>query len=68
VITKFDPQRCTKGTKDHTVPQICTKPYSTIPVPNHTLYSREDPRPLITASSAIIIVVHSAELVPCTNT
>jgi hypothetical protein len=49
----------TKGTKDHTVPQSCTKPYPTIPFPNHTLYSREDPRPLVTANSAITIVVHS---------
>jgi hypothetical protein len=34
------------------------KPYPTIPFPNHTLYSREDPRPLVTTSSAIMIVVH----------
>jgi hypothetical protein len=52
----------TKGTKDHTVPQNCTKPYSTIPFPNHTLYYREDARPLVTASSAIMIVVHSAKV------
>jgi hypothetical protein len=62
VITKFDPQRVTKGTKDHIVPQSCTKPYPTIPFPNHTIYYREDPRPLVTASSAIMIVVHSAEV------
>jgi hypothetical protein len=61
--TKFDPQRVTKGTKDHTVPQSCTKPYPTIiPFPNHTLYSREDPRLLVPASSAIMIVVHSADV------
>jgi hypothetical protein len=59
VITKFDPQRVTK---DDTVPQSYTKPYPTIPFSNHTLYSREDPRPLVTASSAIMIVVHSIEV------
>jgi hypothetical protein len=47
----------TMGTKDHTVPQSYTKPYPTIPFPNYTLYSREDQRPLVTASSAIMIVV-----------
>jgi hypothetical protein len=30
------------------------------PFPNHTLYSREDPRPIITTRSAIMMVVHSA--------
>jgi hypothetical protein len=62
VITKFDSQRVTKGTKDHTVPQSYTEPYPTIPFPNHTLYSREDPRSLVTASSTIMIVAHSAEV------
>jgi hypothetical protein len=62
LITKFDPQRLTKGTKDHTVPQSCTKPYPTITFPNHTLYSREDLRPLVTTSSTIMIVVHSTEV------
>jgi hypothetical protein len=57
-----DAQRVTKGTKDHTVPQSCTKPYPTIQLPNHTLYSREDFRPLVTTSSAIMIVLHSAEI------
>jgi hypothetical protein len=52
----------TKGTKDHTVPQSYTEPYPIVPFPNHTLYSREDPRPLVTASSAIMIVVHSVEI------
>jgi hypothetical protein len=52
----------TKGTKDHTVSQSYTEPYPTIPLPNHTLYSREDPRPLVTVSLAIMIVVHSAEV------
>jgi hypothetical protein len=68
VITKFDPQRVTKGTKDHTVPQSYTDPYPTIPFLNHTLHSREDPRLLITTSLAIMIVVHSTEvstLYPC---
>jgi hypothetical protein len=62
VITKFDPQRCTKSTKDHTVPQSYTEPYPTMPFPNHTLYSREDLRLLVTTSSAIMIVVHSVEV------
>jgi hypothetical protein len=62
VIIKFDPQRVTKGTKDHTIPQSCTKPYPTIPFPNHTLYSREDPRPLVTTSLVIMIVIHSIEV------
>jgi hypothetical protein len=48
----------TKGTKDHMVPQSYTKPDPPIPFPNHTLYSREDPTPLVTASSTIMIVVH----------
>jgi hypothetical protein len=56
-VTKF-----TKGTKHYTVPQSYTEPYLTIPFPNHTLYFRENPRPLVTASSAITIVVHSAEV------
>jgi hypothetical protein len=60
MITKA--QRVTKGTNDHTVPQSCTKPYPTIPFLNHTLYSREDPRLLVTTSSAIMIVVYSAEV------
>jgi hypothetical protein len=34
-------------------------------IPNHTNYSREDPRPLITVSSAIMIVVHFAKIAPC---
>jgi hypothetical protein len=55
-------QRVTKGTNDHTVPQSYTKPYPTIPFPKHTLYSREDPRPLVTASSVIMIVIHSIEI------
>jgi hypothetical protein len=65
-----DAQRVTKGTKGpkvHTVPQSYTKPYPTIPFPNHTLYSREDPRPLVTISSAIMIVVHFAKVAPCTH-
>jgi hypothetical protein len=57
-----DAQRVTKGTKDHTIPQSYTKPYPTIPLPNHTLYSREDPRPLVITSSTIMTVVHSAEV------
>jgi hypothetical protein len=60
-------QRVTKDTKDHTVPQSCTKPYPAIPFSNHTLYSREDPRLLVTTSSAIMIVVHFAKVMPCTH-
>jgi hypothetical protein len=52
----------TKGTNDHTVPQSYTEPYPTIPFPNHTLYSMEDNRPLVSARSAIMIVVHSAKV------
>jgi hypothetical protein len=52
----------TKGTKDHTIPQSYTEPYTTIPFPNSTIYSREDPRPLVTTSSAIMIVVHSTDV------
>jgi hypothetical protein len=44
------------------IPQSYTKPYPTIPFPNHTLYSWEDPRPLVTTSSAIMIVVHFAKV------
>jgi hypothetical protein len=60
-------QRVTKSTKDHTVPQSYTKPYPTIPFPNHTLYSREDTRPLITASSSTMIVVYFAKVASCTH-
>jgi hypothetical protein len=55
-------QMVTRGTKDHTVTQSYTEPYPTIQFPNHTLYSREDPRPLVTASSTIMIVVHSTDV------
>jgi hypothetical protein len=58
----------TKGTKDHTVPQSYTEPYPTIPFPNHTLYSREDPKLHVITSSSIMIVVHSTEvssIYPC---
>jgi hypothetical protein len=52
---------------DHTAPHSSTqlhhKPH---PKPFHsqfhTLYSREDPRPLVTASSTIMIVVHFTKL------
>jgi hypothetical protein len=43
------------------VSQSYTEPYPTISFPNHTLYSREDPRLLVTASSTIMIVVHFAK-------
>jgi hypothetical protein len=36
-------------------------------IPNRTNYSREDPRPLVTASSAIMIVVHFVKVAPCTH-
>jgi hypothetical protein len=35
-------------------------------IPNHTNYSREDPRSLVTPSSAIIIIVHFEKVGPCT--
>jgi hypothetical protein len=38
------------------------KPDPTIPFLNHTLYSREDPRPLVSTRSAIMIVVHFAKV------
>jgi hypothetical protein len=61
-------QRVTKGTKDYTVPQSYTEPYPAIPLPNHTLYSRENLIPLVTARLAIVIVAHAAKvstLYPC---
>jgi hypothetical protein len=39
---------------------MITHYHKAIPFPNHTNYSREDLRPLVTKSSAIMIVVHSA--------
>jgi hypothetical protein len=60
-------QSGTMGTKGPHVTTKLYKPYPTIPFPNHTLYSREDPRPLITASSTIMIVVHFAKLAPYTH-
>jgi hypothetical protein len=44
------------------VSQSYIEPYRTIPFPNHTLYSREDPRLLVTASSAIMVIIHSIEV------
>jgi hypothetical protein len=55
-------QGAQRGTKDHMLPQSYTKPYPSIPFPNDTLYSREDHRPLVTASSTIMMIVHSAEV------
>jgi hypothetical protein len=52
--------RVTKDTKDHIVPKA-------IPFPNHTLYSRENPRPLVIASSSIMIVVHFAKVASSTH-
>jgi hypothetical protein len=43
------------------------KSYLIIPFSYHTLYSREDPRPLVTVSSAIMIVVHFAQVASCTH-
>jgi hypothetical protein len=51
-----------KGTKDHMVPESYTEPYLAIPFPNHTLYSREDHRPLVTTNSAIMIAIHSTDI------
>jgi hypothetical protein len=39
--------------------QIFHKEYT---IPNHTNYSREDPKPLVTTSLAIMIVVHTTEV------
>jgi hypothetical protein len=36
-------------------------------IPHYTIKSKEDPRPLVTASLAIMIVVHFAKVVPCTH-
>jgi hypothetical protein len=58
-------QRVTKDTKGHKGSHSTTKLYQTIsnhPIPKPYLYSREDPRPLVTASSAIMIVIHSAKV------
>jgi hypothetical protein len=59
-------------TKDHTVPHrlsLRTIPSHTIPYHTQTIYSREDPRPLMTVSSTImIIVVHFTKvstMYPC---
>jgi hypothetical protein len=42
--------------------QRITQYQKAIPFPNHTLYSREDPGLPVTASSAIMIVVHFAKV------
>jgi hypothetical protein len=49
MITKA--QRAQRFHKDYTIP-------------NHTDYSREDPKQLVTASSTIMIVVHFAKVAP----
>jgi hypothetical protein len=54
-------------TIDHTASQSYTNDHLN-PIPCHsqhlfkTIYSREDPRPLVTASLAIMIVVHFAKV------
>jgi hypothetical protein len=54
-------QKVTKGTKDHkAIPKLYL-------FSNHTLYSREDPKPLVIANSTIVIVVHFAKVAPCTQ-
>jgi hypothetical protein len=65
VIKKFGPRRCTKchkGHKGRKVSHGTSKLYRTIPFPNHTLYSREDPRLLVIVCSATMIVVHYIEV------
>jgi hypothetical protein len=52
-------QRAQRITRYH---KAIPKSYPIIPFPNHTRYSREDPRPLVNASSAIMIVVHFAKV------
>jgi hypothetical protein len=61
MITKA--QRVTKdttGTMNHTVPQSYIKPDATIPFPNHLI--KRGTRPLVIASSTIMIVVHFAKV------
>jgi hypothetical protein len=43
------------------------KPYPSIPFSNNTLYSREDPIPLVTTSLTFMIVEHFAKVAPCTH-
>jgi hypothetical protein len=56
-ITKYD----NKGTKGTWGSQSFHKDYT---IPNHTNYSRVDPKPLVTASSAIMTVVHFTKVAP----
>jgi hypothetical protein len=45
----------------HKVSHSTTKLFHSQTISNHTLYSREDPRPLLNTSSAIMIVVYFAK-------
>jgi hypothetical protein len=56
LISKYDPQR---GSIDHTVPHRLDQNHA---IPIHTILSRENPRPLVTASTAIMIVVDFAKV------
>jgi hypothetical protein len=51
----------TKEQRDHKA-STKTKPKPYHSQPNHTPYSREDPRPLVSTSLAIMIVVHLAKV------
>jgi hypothetical protein len=57
--------------RSHSFAKLYQNHLNPIPCHNHnhphTLYSREDPRSLVTVSSAIMIVVHLQRLVPCTH-
>jgi hypothetical protein len=57
-------QRAQRITRYH---KAIPKPYPSTPFPNHTLYSREDPRSLVTTSSTFMIVVHFAKVAPYTH-
>jgi hypothetical protein len=50
-------------TRDHMIPyELLQKPFQLFHSQNHTIYSWEDPKPLVTASLAIMIVVHFAKV------
>jgi hypothetical protein len=47
-----------KGSQRTQRAQMITQYHKAIPFLNHTLYSMDDPRPLVNASSSIMVVVH----------
>jgi hypothetical protein len=52
LTSKYDLQR---GSIDHMAPHRIDQNHL---IPNHTIKSKEDPRPLVTASTTIMIVIH----------